>query len=346
MACCEGFAAFSGPLVPIVRLITQVSVGMLAFVNAFDPKLNNVTGKPMSLWIQHLSLLLLCAANAIPVLACQQESFQRFPQTLDEAIDPEAGIKYRTATDRLRIQGQRFQDRKNQAINLAHTESRTGGAENLPEAKTRRPIPARQVSSNRSAVNGSVRISRGSKTEFEFGTVMMFPASDGRRAIESSVYKPPRRTVATNLNQSIELAQSSPLENTADDSAIVTSVIGPQQLLFNVPREFEIILTNTSPEPATNIIVQLKAPAGITISRLDRSAWLDETNRTVSWKIAKIPSGNRSSIRYQAVSVTPGRHRHQIATGMNGVFQGETVFDTVVSTTGANSMAIESVQTQ
>ena len=346
MACCEGFAAFSGPLVPIVRPVTQVSVGMLALAYEFDPKLKNVTGKPMSLWIQHLSFLLLCAANAIPVLACQQEGFQRFPKTLDEAIHPEAGIKYRTATDRLRIQGQRIENRNNQVTKLTPANPRNSWAENSSEAKTRRPVPASKVSSNRSAINRAARTSRGSKTEFEFGTVMMFPASDGRRVIESSVYKPPRRSVATNLNQNIELAQSSPLKNTAGDSAIITSVIGPQQLLFNVPREFEIILTNTSPKPATNIIVQLKAPGGITVSRLDRSAWLDETNRTVSWKIAEIPGGNRSSIRYQAVSVTPGQHRHQIATGMDGVFQGETIFDTVVSTTEANGMSIESLQNQ
>jgi hypothetical protein len=235
-------------------------------------------------------------------------------------------------------------------------------AANSKGSSPRRPIPANKVSSNRIIMNRAARSSKDSIAKFEFGTVMMFPAGDGRRITDSSIYRPPRRnsavqfgsplepteadgfasqrkpgsglgseSLAANSNNRPSLAQNSPLKNGIGDSTLATKIIGPERLLVNTPNKFEIVVANTSARPATNIIVQLTAPDGITISKLDRSAWLDETNRTVSWRIAELPGGYRTSIRYQAVSLTPGRHRQQITVGMDNVFQGEMIFDTFVA---------------
>lgn len=308
----------------------------------------------MSLRIQHVFLFLLCAANAIPVLACQQQGYQRFPKTLDQAIDRDGATPDRSAIDRRRSSGNRLTTRKNAAAKSYPGTPRTESLKSSNESTTRRPVSASKISTHRIMTNRAARSGAGSNAKFEFGTVMMFPAGDGRRVIGSSVYRAPRRdsvsvnsgmgpgSLVANTNQRPMLAQSSPLENAAANSAIATSVHGPERLLVNVPNEFEIIIANSSPRSATNIIVQLRAPDGLTISRLDRSAWLDETKRTVSWKVANLPSGNRTSIRYQAISVTPGRHRQQITIGMEGVFQGETTFDTVVSTPQGNGAAIGS----
>ena len=109
-----------------------------------------------------------------------------------------------------------------------------------------------------------------------------------------------------------------------------TSVIGPETLLKDVSDSYEITISNITNHPATNVIVQLTVPDEITISKLDRDAYLDQKQRTVSWKVASIGPGQQEVIRYRAVSSSTGKHDQEVTLGMENTFQGKTPFTTVV----------------
>ena len=106
--------------------------------------------------------------------------------------------------------------------------------------------------------------------------------------------------------------------------------MGPQALLKGQSDAYEITVSNITEQPATNIIVQLTVPQEITISKLDRDAYLDTKNRTVSWKIPNIAGGQKEAIRYRAISTTAGDYEQQVTIGMENTFQGRTPFTTVV----------------
>jgi len=83
----------------------------------------------------------------------------------------------------------------------------------------------------------------------------------------------------------------------------------------------------------------MTVPDEITISRLDRDAYLDQENRTVSWKISSIAGGQKEVINYRAVSSTAGKYEQQVTLGMENTFQGKTPFTTVVQI-GAPSLPV------
>ena len=143
-----------------------------------------------------------------------------------------------------------------------------------------------------------------------------------------------------------ELADAGPTPAQANTPPAVsfllrTSVIGPEALLRDQSDSFEITVSNVSQQPATNIIVQLTVPNEITISQLDRDAYLDSKKRTVSWKIPNIDGGQKEVIRYRAVSTAAGRYNQEVTLGMENTFQGSTPFTTVVEA-GAPSLPLDS----
>ncbi len=107
---------------------------------------------------------------------------------------------------------------------------------------------------------------------------------------------------------------------------IRTTVFGPDVLIQDTPDLFEIEVANNSSQVATNIIVQMGVSENLTITNFDRQAWLDNRNRTVSWKLDSLPSGYKDVIRFRAVSSTPGSHEQSITVGMENTFQGQTEF--------------------
>ena len=124
-----------------------------------------------------------------------------------------------------------------------------------------------------------------------------------------------------------------------------TTVMGPEALLKDQSDSFEITVSNVSQQPATNIIVQLTVPSEITISQLDRDAYLDSKQRTVSWKVPNINAGEKEVIQYRAVSSAAGRYDQEITLGMENTFQGNTPFITVVEA-GAPSIPLNVNGTQ
>jgi len=134
-------------------------------------------------------------------------------------------------------------------------------------------------------------------------------------------------------SQEVETRRSdqSVLELSKDPKVVLeTKVIGPESMTSAQPDEFDITITNKDGNTATDIVVQLQVPPTMTISRLDREAFLDPENRTVSWKIGSLLPGQQETIRYQAVSATAGSHDHKVTVGMRNTFQGATPFETLV----------------
>lgn len=139
----------------------------------------------------------------------------------------------------------------------------------------------------------------------QFGTIMSFPAAE---------------------NKAVELNLSDRDATPLSGQVIRTSVIGPEMLFMNEPETFEIEVTNYSDQTATNIVVQMGVSDNLTITDFDRRAWMDETNRTVSWQLPELQSGYKEVIRFRGVSTKPGRHKQSISVGMDSTFQGRTNF--------------------
>jgi hypothetical protein len=333
---------------------------MLVVSNKANSKQNVVTGIAMSDWNPTCFLLLLFAANALPALARQGEETYRFPKRLHEAIDPNANSQHRSAQDtRSRLTTNNEASLDPAADPDFDLSRRDGAATPLGHLRS---TPARKVSSQRVIGTRAAPSANRISSRFEFGTVMMFPAAVDRQQSNpiSGMYKPPSITRIESefgrpdqnfsivggqrtsepgfrlVSQSKTspagdlplLALSSPSESPESNTVLSISVYGPLTLTPDSPGEFEIVVANSSQQPAREIIIQLTTPGGITICELDRQAWLDEEQRTVSWTVAQIPSGYKTSIRYSVISETGGLHRQRITVGMDDVFQGATTFET------------------
>lgn len=119
--------------------------------------------------------------------------------------------------------------------------------------------------------------------------------------------------------------------NRPKQNVLRSSVVGPEFLRIGQAETFEIIVENQSGNEAKEVVVQLSVPEAITISRLDREAFLDRENRTISWRVPQIPGQSQEVIRYQATSRTIGKHPQTVKLGMDSILQGVTPFNTVVT---------------
>lgn len=256
----------------------------------------------MARWIQICFLVLVGATTASPLLAQSDRQFTQFPRTLREAIDP-------GARSSARPESSSSQPRKSISPFRMQT------------YRSNRKTPAQSVSVTRWGKSAKTKTNQPS----EFGTVMTFPAAASKPT--TGVFRRPRKPNTT-LAPSIGLAGKETGNPFQGETVLSATVTGPPYLVNRVPQAFEIVVSNPSSETVNDIIVQLQAPDGITVSRLDRNAWLDEQNRTVSWRVNRLPSGFETKIRYYAMSETPGTHTQKITLGMRGTFQGEAFFDT------------------
>ena len=59
------------------------------------------------------------------------------------------------------------------------------------------------------------------------------------------------------------------------------------------------------------------------LTGFDRQSWVDESRRTVSWKIASLESKTETVIRFRAQSNATGRETQKITAGMGNRFQGK-----------------------
>ncbi|MFK7766544.1 MAG: hypothetical protein AB8B55_04935 [Mariniblastus sp.] len=184
---------------------------------------------------------------------------------------------------------------------------------------------------------------RPTGTKFNFSSA----ASDAPNPIgfiPPAVSAPPRPSAIANptppaaLQQqpvTARLGDSPPIEDNRSDQLspvankmLTTTVIGPERLSTSSADDFEIVITNESSVAARDVVVEFSVSEDVTVTKLDREAWLDDENRVVAWKVPEIPAGGREVIRYSAICETAGRYRQSIRLGANGAFQGNTYFDT------------------
>lgn len=122
---------------------------------------------------------------------------------------------------------------------------------------------------------------------------------------------------------------------TADVSAaqanLSATVNGPVTLNANEVAEFGITVTNPNSHQAADIVVQLTVPAGLHITVLDREAWFDEENQTLSWEMATLEPGQQETIQYRAVATTTGQQNQKVTVGMQNVYQGKAQLVTLIS---------------
>ena len=119
---------------------------------------------------------------------------------------------------------------------------------------------------------------------------------------------------------------STPLKDPLDvvnSKFIEISTGTPSVFLLNQPKIFEIKVQNYSIQNATNIIVQMQISDNLLLTGFDRQSWVDESRRTVSWKIASLESKTETVIRFRAQSNATGREIQKITAGMENRFQGE-----------------------
>jgi hypothetical protein len=159
------------------------------------------------------------------------------------------------------------------------------------------------------------------------------PSQDPRLQNTTNVYRAPVRfDLASAKTKSIDkTTQPANRPSAAVPNAILRlSVIGPEMLIQDTSDDFELVLYNTSNDVAQNIIVQMQVSEDLTIVDFDRKAFLNDKDRTVSWKIDSVAAGVKEVIRFRAVSASTGRHQQNVSIGMNNKFQGSTPFTAVV----------------
>lgn len=115
------------------------------------------------------------------------------------------------------------------------------------------------------------------------------------------------------------------------DAQLSATVDGPVTLNANEEANFSITVTNPNQTEASGIIVQLTVPTGLKVTVLDRDAWFDEENQTISWEISQLGSGKQETIQYKAVGQAIGQKNQKVTIGMQNVYQGKAQLVTLVS---------------
>ena len=115
------------------------------------------------------------------------------------------------------------------------------------------------------------------------------------------------------------------------DAQLSATVDGPVTLNANEEANFSITVTNPNQTEASDVIVQLTVPAGLRVTVLDRDAWFDEENQTISWEINQLGSGQQETIQYKAVGNAVGQKNQKVTIGMQNVYQGKAQLVTLVS---------------
>ncbi len=124
----------------------------------------------------------------------------------------------------------------------------------------------------------------------------------------------------------IEIVPNSANGHSATSDAkykLTTSLSGPKTLASNREYDFEIFVSNTTNDISTEIIIQLNLPPGLMITNLDRQAWVNQEQRTVSWKVSPLEVGMTETITYRIkTGETEGDQIQSIVVGMANRLEG------------------------
>jgi hypothetical protein len=160
--------------------------------------------------------------------------------------------------------------------------------------------------------------------------------SDERYKLASTAQQRKPVTEPTVSESEIEIAESDQNSHaaTSDEKYLLTtSLAGPKALVPNQEYDFEIFASNTMASDSTEIIIQLNLPSGLMITNLDRQAWINQEQRTVSWQIPSLASGATETIRYRVKTTDEGGGQLQsLVVGMNNRVEGHVELKSVIST--------------
>ena len=151
------------------------------------------------------------------------------------------------------------------------------------------PFPRTRSLLTSESLESATAVKRVNEREFEFGTIMTFPAI---AEDESELNKKSNFSLAsTPLQSPLTIVESNVIE---------ISTISPNMVLFNQPNLFEIQVRNRSTKRATNIIVQMEISKNLALTGFDRLSWVDEARRTVSWEIDSLDVEQKPSFGFEA----------------------------------------------
>jgi len=134
-------------------------------------------------------------------------------------------------------------------------------------------------------------------------------------------------------------------ESVLESVSLTTDLSGPQEMELGDTGDFAVTVTNPTEETASEVHVKLDVPDGMDVVVLDRQAWIDQDDRTVTWRLATIASGDNVTIRYRVQSTMQGEIHQKISVTNEGLISDEKSIDTMVMigprTASANSQDYE-----
>ena len=117
----------------------------------------------------------------------------------------------------------------------------------------------------------------------------------------------------------------------AGNGNLSASVEGPVMLSTGETGDFAIVVKNPNYGDASSIVVQLAIPQGLKITILDREAWINDEDNTISWELSSLGARQEETIQYKAVGKSSGQQMQKVTLGMADVYQGEAKLVTLVS---------------
>jgi uncharacterized repeat protein (TIGR01451 family) len=113
------------------------------------------------------------------------------------------------------------------------------------------------------------------------------------------------------INEAVATCEDG-LQASAPATVVVTEAIlnlrqtGPQRRYLNREATFELEVANTGTAPAANVRLSDALPEGLEFIAAGAGGSYDPATRTVSWKIASLPPGQKQSVALKAAAKSPG----------------------------------------
>ena len=93
---------------------------------------------------------------------------------------------------------------------------------------------------------------------------------------------------------------------------------GPETLDVNQAGNYQIAVVNSSSRPTSVRSIKLRIPDSAEMLVIERDAQIDDLERTLTWKIDELASGEQQRIRFRLKIVTPGEVNFPIIVSQEG----------------------------
>ena len=84
------------------------------------------------------------------------------------------------------------------------------------------------------------------------------------------------------------------------------SIVGPKLNFLHREGIYTITLDNTGEVDASNVMIELSAPAGMQVTTISREAQVDSQSGVLAWNFERIPSKTEQTIRFKALATKEG----------------------------------------